>query len=234
MTPTSITRPRVLLVAVFLVALGCDGTLRGDMSDPPPSTGGPGAGDPPAPPPPVDPGAPPPPGTLDYPPDAPAGLAPDTMVGTVLPNFAFQTVDGSTVTMADLRRDKKHRVIWWYSVAYWCQPCISHDKMKSIPLYNELVAAGAEILKVDTIAPDPKPPYAPEAYIQHWQMKTGAAHPVLQEPRMYMNQLMERVIGVEFVVEAETMKILYLARGGREISRAQLEMALKNAAPRSQ
>jgi len=70
----------------------------------------------------------------DYP------VAPD--IGTVVPNLIFKREDGTTVTLGELRCNKKNRLMYWTVGGDNCPPCISTAKAMEVPAITELGPQG--------------------------------------------------------------------------------------------
>jgi hypothetical protein len=63
-------------------------------------------------------------------------------LGTVVPNLIFKREDGTTVTLGELRCNKKNRLLYWTVGGDNCPPCISTAKAMEVPAAMELGPQG--------------------------------------------------------------------------------------------
>ena len=63
-------------------------------------------------------------------------------IGTVVPNLIFKREDGTTVTLGELRCNKKNRLMYWTVGGDNCPPCISTAKAMEVPAITELGPQG--------------------------------------------------------------------------------------------
>jgi hypothetical protein len=147
-----------------------------------------------------------------YPAGAPAVADTRFQPGSIVPNLVFQREDGTTLSLLDIRCNRKNRLLVWLVGGDDCAPCVSSARSQEIPAWKALGAEGVFVLESFNgarflVTSDPFP---------SWRRQTmwppdGDSVALVHEPKMPPYYVVGRIIQEipwNALIDLETMKVL--------------------------
>ena len=148
-----------------------------------------------------------------YPATAPTLEASTFKVGTIVPNLSFTKEDGSSISLAQIRCDKKKRLLFWTVGGDNCPPCVASAKSNEIPAAKELGPDGLVVMESFNgerflVGKTPFPSFRMKT---NWPADSDSillADEPTTKPFYVVGRIKIDGIPYGFLIDLETMKIL--------------------------